>query len=373
MLRAGLGAGLGLGSALLLNPASVQAQDMRYFQIGTGTTGGTYFQIGGLLANIISNPPGSLDCDRGGSCGVPGLIAVAQASSGAVENVQSMRAGRLESALTQADIVHAAATADGVFENDPPLTGLRTIANLYSESIHLVVRVDSGIRGIADLKGRRVGLGEEGSGTLVTARLLLSSFGLKEQQIQPLFISPGKGGDRLAAGMVDAFFIVGGAPLPAIADLATRIPISLLPLGGTDLERLSKRLPFYRPTQIEAGTYAGIPATPTLSVGAQWVVLDSSPETLIYAIVKALWTRSSRAILDQGHPRASVIRLETALTGLAVPLHRGAARFYREAGLDVDATPSTVPVKAPAPAKAVDRKPDAKSPSRPPTDKPAKS
>jgi len=324
-----LGALAGLGGL----PAGAPAQDLRFFQIGTGTTGGTYFVIGGILANAVSNPPGSRPCDRGGSCGVPGLIVVAQATSGAVDNVKAIAAGTLESGLVQADIAFAAWRGRGPFAEAAPLDGLRSIANLYAETIHLVVRADSGIRTVADLRGKRVALGEMGSGTLVTARALLDAYGLSEGGLTPLYLSPGTAGDRLMAGELDAFFIVGGYPLPAVADLAGRVPIRLVPFDDDRVAVLEKRWPFYTEAFIEDDVYAGVPRLRTLSVGAQWVVRGDLPPDLVYGITKALWHSSTLALLAAGHPRGASIRPDSALAGLAVPLHPGAERFYREAGI----------------------------------------
>ena len=134
-------------------PAQAQTQDkgLKFFRIGTGSTSGVYFPIGGLIASAISNPPGSRQCDRGGSCGVPGLISVAQATMGSVDNVQAIATGALESGLAQADVATWAYNGTGIFKGKKPVTNLRAIANLYPESIHVVVRRAAKVRGFHDL------------------------------------------------------------------------------------------------------------------------------------------------------------------------------------------------------------------------------
>ena len=342
LLVAGLAAGLAM------------AQEMRFFRIGTGTTGGTYFPIGGLIANAISNPPGSRPCNRGGSCGVPGLIAVAQATSGAVENIREMRLGSFESALSQADIAYWAHRGLGPYKGQAPFEELRAIANLYQEAIHLVVRADSGIESVEGLRGKRVSVGEEGSGTLVDAREVLTAYGLADKDYQAYHLKPGPAGDRLVEGEIDAFFIVGGYPVAAVSEAAARIPIRLLPLDGPEAEKLREGQPFFTSLVIAENTYPDVPATPTLSVGAQWVVRSDLDEELIYGITRALWHPSTHQLLDAGHARGASIVLSNALTGLAVPLHPGAARYYREVGLinqaaaERDGT-DTVPASAPQP------------------------
>lgn len=355
LLRGGVAAGFAaLAGAGPFGSGDALAQDIRFFQIGTGTTGGTYFLIGGLLANAISNPPGSRPCDRGGSCGVPGLIVVAQSTSGAVENVMAMRDRRLESGMVQADIAYAAYLGRGPFSDAPAFDTLRSIANLYTETIHLVVRAESGIRTVADLKGKAVAMGEKGSGTLVSARALLNAYKLSEKRVKPVYLSPGTAGDRLADGEIDAFFIIGGYPLPAVADLAQRLPIRLIPFDDEHAAELEKRLPLFTETQIEEGAYRGVPAVRTLGVGAQWAVRGDIDADLVYGITQALWNPTTAKILSNSHPRADSINLESALSGLAVPLHPGAERFYREAGL-ITETAEVVPaveLNRPAPPAA---------------------
>ena len=150
-----------LGIAVALTVAlggAALAQEITFYRIGTGGTAGTYYPIGGLIANAISNPPGSLACDKGGSCGVPGLVAMVQSSGGSIENVEGIGEGRLELALSQADIAYWAYHGTGLFRDRGAIDELRAIANLYPESLHVVVRRDSGIASIAELAGKRVSL-----------------------------------------------------------------------------------------------------------------------------------------------------------------------------------------------------------------------
>ena len=119
-----------LASCLLLTSVS-HAEDVRFFRIGTGGVAGTYYPIGGLIAGIISNPPGSRPCDKGGSCGVPGLIASAQSSNGSVANVEAVSKGQLDSAFTQSDIAFWAYTGTGIYEGKERVDNLRAIAGLY--------------------------------------------------------------------------------------------------------------------------------------------------------------------------------------------------------------------------------------------------
>lgn len=314
----------------------VGAQEMSFFRIATGGTAGTYFPIGGLIANAISNPPGSRACDQGGSCGAPGLVATAMASNGSVANVNGIAGGSIESGFSQSDVAYWAYTGTGVFEGKPAIDGLRSIANLYPESIHIVARADSGIESVADLKGKKVSLDEPGSGTLVDARLILAAYGLTEQDIEPEYLKPNQAADLMRDGNMDAFFFVGGFPAGAIAELATSRAIKLVPITGDQADAVIREYGFFAKNTVPGGTYAGVADdVQTLAVGAQWITGASQPDDLVYEITKALWNENSRKLLDSGHAKGKEIRLETALDGIGVPLHPGAERFYREAGLAI--------------------------------------
>ncbi len=313
--------------------AGAAAQELKFFRIGTGSTAGTYFPVGSLIASVISNPPGSRPCEDGGSCGVPGLIAAAQATAGSVANIAAVAEGRLESALAQADIVHWAYNGQGIYRERRPVRGLRAIANLYPESFHLVVRKGVEVGSVSDLRGMRVSLDTEGSGTQVDAYLILEAYGLDDRDLVPVFANPGLSMELILERRIDAFFFVGGAPAQGIADLAADGAIDLVPISGPEARSLRERYTFFSEDLIQAGTYAGMGDIETLSVGAQWVVGADVAEELVYGIAKALWHPNNRQLLDGGHPKARLIRPQTALDGISIPLHPGAERYYREAGL----------------------------------------
>lgn len=330
---------LGLAAAWIAMPKAQAAQDdIRYFRIGTAATTGTYFQIGGVLANAISKPPGSRDCERGGSCGVPGLVAIAQATEGSVENVDEVVNGHLESALAQSDIAYWAYSGTGLFAKQPPRHDLRAIAGLFPESIHLVVRADGPIHTLKDLRGKRVSLGEKGSGTLVDAQLVIEAAGLNEHTLKPRYQTLSEAAGALSHGDIDALFLVGGYPVPAIADLAGRTPIRFVPIAGDIADRLVKQYPFFIKDTIPSAAYTGIASpTPTISAKALWVVNASVPEQLVHDITQALWRDANQRMIAAGHPMGQRIKLATTLDGLVIPLHPGAARFYRESGIQAPA------------------------------------
>ncbi len=332
-MSAGLMAAFVVATLSLLAVSAGRADQINFFRIGTGSTGGTYFPVGGIIANAISNPPGSRACERGGSCGVPGLIAVAQSTEGSVANVNQLGLGLLDSGFSQADVSFWAYRGEGIFKDEGGVPGLRAIANLFPESVHLVVRRDSGVRSVRDLKGLRISTDLEGSGTRVDALLILEAYGLGLDDFEAVAASSGIAADMLRAGELDGFFIVAGTPVNAVKFLAADSLVTLVPIDGEEAETLRQAYPFFAEETIASGTYFNVPATRTLSVGAQWLVTDRSDEELVYQLTRSLWHDSTRQMLLRGHPKGRLITLDTAISGLGVPLHDGARRYYREVGL----------------------------------------
>ena len=187
--RDALAFGAGLG-ALGLAGAPALAQQ-RFFRIGTGGTGGTYYPVGGMIANAIST-------DK--------INVSAVATNGSVANVNGIVGGSMESGFSQADINAWAFTGTGIYEGKPKIEELRVIANLYPESVHVVVKKGAGIKSLADLKGKRVSLDEPGSGTLVNARALLAAYGVTERDIRPEYLKQVQCAEKLKDGSLDALF-----------------------------------------------------------------------------------------------------------------------------------------------------------------------
>jgi TRAP transporter TAXI family solute receptor len=301
------------------------------FRIATASKAGTFYPIGSLIAEGLS---GGGDCVEESDCGIDGLIAIAQVSNGSVANVESVSAGAIEAGMAQADVIYWAYSAEGRFSGQQPLTDLRAVANLYPGSLHIVTSAESGIEHVADLRGKRVALDEPGSGTLATAELILASVGIGKDDISPLYIKHNHAGPMLAKGEIDAFFFVAGYPTGSVIEVAKTTDIRLVPLSAQMIENLSAQRPYLAPGMIPAGTYPGLDAdVPTLDIGTQLVVHADLEADLVEKIAAAMWSTRTRNLLDEGHPKGAQVRLETALKGIAIPLHDGAAQFYREAGL----------------------------------------
>ncbi len=316
---------------LAFTSSPLGAQDLSLFRIGTGGIGATYYPIAGLVAQAISNPAGI--CEEGEICGVPGLVAVAQSSSGSVANVRDITGGRIESGFVQSDVAFWAYSGTKAFEEEGRQTSLRAIANLYPESFHIVVRKDSEIQSVSDLVGHRVALDEAGSGTLLGAELVLHAFGLGETEVTVIYLKSDDAIERLVSGELDAFFLIAGYPAKVIQWANEQAPIRLVPINGPETDELVRVNPFLQHDVIPGATYEGVKEVETLTVAAQWITREDVSDDTVYGILQALWRSDARRLLDRGHAKGRVIRLESALEGVGIPLHEGALRFYREVGV----------------------------------------
>jgi TRAP transporter TAXI family solute receptor len=239
----------------------------------------------------------------------------------------------MESGFSQADVNFWAFTGTGIYEGKPKVEELRAIANLYPESVHIVMKKGLGAKSVADLKGKRVSLDEPGSGTLVNAKAILAAYGLSEKDIRPEYLKQQQCAEKLKDGSLDAYFQTTGYPQGTLTELAATNGFELLPLAGAEAAKLQAQFKFFAKDEIPSGVYKDVAGVQTLSVGAQWVTSAKVDADLVYEITKSLWSDKTRAALDAGHAKGKVIRKETALAGLGIPLHAGAEKFYKEAGL----------------------------------------
>lgn len=329
-------AAIAVAGAMLAGVAA-QAQDMKFFRIGTGGAGGTYFPIGGLIAQAISNPPGSgKSCDQGGSCGVPGLVAIAQSTNASAHNVTAVNAGQMEAGLTGAATLFFAYHGTGKFKGKAK-PKLRVIAKLYPEDMHLIMKKGMKLGSLADLKGKRVGIAQAGSGTQIAVELILGKNGVNRGNIDEAELNNAQSAERIADGHLDAYFYVAGTPVAAMIQLDNTKGMEVYSFSDAEIAATNKILPYYNRSKIPAGTYSGVKYdVNTVAVNGILVTSADQDEQLIYDITKALWNKTTRKLLDTGHAKGKVIRRETALDGvkaLKVPLHPGAARYYKEAGI----------------------------------------
>jgi TRAP transporter TAXI family solute receptor len=309
-----------LATSLLLLPVTLSAdnhtQSMPVFRLGTGGSSGSYFPIGSIVAQEISQHAD--------------VLALAQRSNGSASNVRDIDSGLLEAALAQADVVHWAYNGTEEFSDSDPINSLRTVATLYLESLHFVVRSDSGIESLDDLPGKRVSTDEIGSGTQLNVQQVLRSQGLAEEDIKLVYLKPIDAIDRFRRGSLDAFFVVAGYPVNGVTELIETGIGKVLPLEISIESQLLIDSPFLTVDEIPANTYGSSGAVTTLAVPAQLIVDASLDNDLIYRITRTLWDNNTLQQLSENHPKGSEVALSSALTGLVTPLHPGAAKFYVE-------------------------------------------
>jgi hypothetical protein len=303
------------------------------FVIATGPTGGTYFPVGEAIAAIISHPPGVYRCERAGVCGPPGMIASVRTSSGAVANVLAVNTHKVDAALAQSDVVAEAATGTGVFRRDGKQRHLRLLADLFPEEVHIVAATGAHMRGLRDLRGKRVSIGPPNSGTAVTARALLAAYGIPQRRIRANADPADVAAEKLAKGQLDALIFVGGAPVAFIRELLEGGKMVLLPVDGVGRSRLLKHSPAMSPGTIPAGIYPRTGKIDTVAVRALFISSDSISDNAAYSIVRSIFNSANHNLLVGSHRSAQAIRLRSAAAFRSVPLHPGAQRFYVHAGI----------------------------------------
>jgi TRAP transporter TAXI family solute receptor len=320
------GARLTCGLLILLIAAAACAEGgstgSRFLSIATGGTGGVYYPYGGGLAKVLNES-------------LPGFRATAEVTSASVDNLKLIRDGKADIAFALADTVADAVNGRGAFSGSPvPAVGL---AVLYSNYTHLVTGAQSGIATVADLRGRTVSTGSPGSGTEVIAFRILRAAGLNpDVDVTRQGLGASESAGALKDGKIDAFFWSGGLPTAAVQDLAYSqgMTIRLIPTGDLVAALQREYGPLYFPLDVPAGAYRGVTApVSVVGVANLLVVNRSMPEQLAYDITRLLFEKQTE--LAAIHPEARNLSLATATTGSPAEFHPGAAKYFREKGIDL--------------------------------------
>lgn len=290
-------------------------QETLFMNIGTGGTAGTYYPMGGAIAEIIN-------------ANVPGVNSTAVSTGASVANINKLGEGEFQMIFVQNDVTYYAYNGIEMFQERSYPT-LRGIATLYSETIHIVTVEGAGIRSFADLRGKRIAVGAAGSGTEVNARQILEVLGLTYNDIRPQYLSFAEAANGLRDGTVDAAVVTAGVPTAAIRDVAAQRNVVIVPVPDDLADPLIARYPFYTKFTIPAGTYPGQNSpVQTIAVKAMLVVDASLDEQIAYNITKAIFENVNRIAL--AHAQGRAISVETADEGMPVPLHPGAERYFNE-------------------------------------------
>lgn len=302
------------------------------FQIATGPASGSYLRVGEAIAKIISHPPGLARCDVQGVCGPEGLIATLRSSSGSVANAISVNAGRVRSAIVQGDIAAAALAGQGPFQQMGRLNDLRAVARLHDETLHLVVASRSRIRKLSDLAGRRVAIDGPRSAVNYTVRQLLDAAKVDPARIKLSFETPERAAEGMRNGRLDAFFVIGVAPVNVVDGLVRRGQARVTAIDARALNAMTAKNAMLSKYVLPGDSYRSQKAVATLNVATVWVVQKSLPDDIVRDILRSFWNPANRADLKRLGKISETIDAARAAENLPLPLHTGAERFYANAG-----------------------------------------
>lgn len=291
--------------------------------IATATTGGVYYPVGNALAQLWSQKNG--------------VQAVAQSTAGTPQNINMMEKKEAEIAFAQNGVAYYAYNGKEMYK-DRPQKNLRAISFLYPNVMHFVVKADSGINSIKDLKGKRFVPGSTGSATEVNSREILSVYGLdyrEKKDLQVDYVGYNEAAEALKNNQVQGIMIAGGLPTAAVLDVATSSNVKLLSLEPEMIEKLTKEMPWYYPFTIPKGTYKGqTEDIQTVAVANILLVREDLPTDFVYNLTKTMF--ENLKTLADAHGAMKDLKKEDALNGLTVPLHEGAKKYFKEIGLNVD-------------------------------------
>jgi TRAP transporter TAXI family solute receptor len=284
--------------------------------IATGGTGGTYYPLGGGMADLITKNAG--------------ITATAQTTGASAENMRLIRDKKADIAFTQSDIAEYASKGTNMFQQDGKIDSFQAIGALYNETIQIVVAANSNINSVADLKGKRVSVGAPGSGTEMNAQQILEAYGLKFEDLQLQRLSFADSAKAIQDGQLDAAFQTAGTPTAAITELAATTGVKIIPIDADKIDAIIAKYPFYVKTTIPGNTYQTVANdVTTISVKSMLVVRSDLSEDLVYKVTKAIFENTDKL----GHAKAKEIKLENALTGVSLPVHPGAKKFFDEKGV----------------------------------------
>lgn len=294
-----------------------ETENPEFMSIATGGTGGTYYPLGGSMANIIKD--------------ATGIDTNAEVSGASAENMTSLKDGAVEIAFTQTDIASYAKEGKLMFEGNV-VDNVKAIGTLYPETVQIVTTAKSGIKTIADLKGKKVSVGAPGSGTFANAEQILEIHGITMEDIDAKHLSFDESTAGIQDGSIDAAFVTAGTPTGAVEGLGATEDVVILAIEADKAEELISKYPYYAVDEVPSGIYGLSDSVPTVAVLAMLVVREDLSEQLVYDITKAIFENTDKI----GHAKAQLIKAENALNGVGIEVHPGAQKYYDEKGISAD-------------------------------------
>jgi len=285
--------------------------------LATGGTGGSYYPYGGAMAQVINS-------------NVEGINVTATSTGASTENARLLHKNEADLAILQNDVLDYAYNGTELFA-DGALNNVKAIASLYPEIIQIVVSADSGINSIEDMKGKRISVGAAGSGTEANARQILEAYGITYDDIEESFLSFAESSTGVQNMTLDGFFCTAGVPNPSILELNAVHEVKILSVDADKADALIAKYPFYAKFTIADTVYEGIKGADTVAVMACLACCAELDEDTVYNITKTLFEK--QADLAAANDKAKELTLDSALEGLSIPLHAGAEKYYKEAGI----------------------------------------
>ena len=311
-----------IATAALLGALTIPAfASTEFVTIGTGGVTGTYYPTGGAICRLVNQYKKETKI----RCSV-------ESTGGSVYNINTIKNSELDFGIAQSDVVYQASNGTGKFDGKT-VKKLKSVMAIYPELLTLVTRKEANINSISDVKGKRINLGNPGSGNEATALTLFDASGIKKEDLK--FAGALKASempDALRDNKIDGYFYMVGHPTANIKDASNSVDVKITPLQGSNIDALVKKFPYFAKADVPGGMYKGNPEpTPTFGVKAVLVTSDDVSEKAVYTVVKAILENFDK--FKKLHPAYNNITKESLLDGLSAPLHEGAKKYFKEAGL----------------------------------------
>lgn len=286
--------------------------------MGTGGDSGTYYAVGGVLCKVVGDKTG--------------LDLTAVATGGSADNLQNM--GLVyQLATVQSDVMTYAYEGTNTFAESGAISNFRVLCALYAETVQIVT-LDPNIKSVADLKGKSVCVGDQGSGTYYNTVDVLAAYGMTIDDIKPVYQSFADSTESLQDGKIDAAFLCAGAPTPAVSTLDSAKPIYLVSIDDEHMAKLLDACPYYASYTIPAGTYESFQQdTQTITVKATLICSANLSDECAYKLVSSIF--ENKDAITELHAKGAELDLTFATDGIAVPFHAGAAQYFAEQGITV--------------------------------------
>jgi len=308
-------------AAVMLSGAAF-AQEQQFITIGTGGVTGVYYPTGGAICRLVN----ANRAETGLRCSV-------ESTGGSVYNTRTIRQGELDFGVVQSDVQAAAIAGTGSFADDGAYPELRALFSIHPEPLHVMARTDSGITSVADFAGRRVNIGNPGSGTRVLAEALLSYSGVSVDDLSlAAELSSAEQSSALCDGNIEATIWAAGLPNGSSQEATSTCDVTILPLAGEAIDRLLAENSAYAAATIPGGMYSGNPDDiPSWGPRATFVTSADTPDEVVYAVVSAVFDNFES--FTRLHPAFARLQPESMISsGITAELHPGALQYYQERG-----------------------------------------